>query len=193
MGFMHPVVRAILVHFWLAYDHPFEDGNGRTARALFDWSMRTQGYWLTEYLSISRIFRMAPANYIRAFLYTAGDARDTTYFVVYHLEVMERALREFQDYLKGKVRELRAFEESIRQDEFNYRQVALLRNAVREPLNRYTFRSHARSHGVTFQTARTDLLTLRDRRLLTMRRVGRQYQFSPAPDLADRLRSADPG
>src|SRR6266511_1498217 len=28
-GFIHPVVRAIVLHFWLAYDHPFEDGNGR--------------------------------------------------------------------------------------------------------------------------------------------------------------------
>lgn len=33
--YMHPLIRAIILHFWLAYDHPFEDGNGRTARALF--------------------------------------------------------------------------------------------------------------------------------------------------------------
>ena len=37
---IHPVIRAILLHFWLAYDHPFEDGNGRTARALFYWYMQ---------------------------------------------------------------------------------------------------------------------------------------------------------
>ena len=49
------VVRAILVHFWLAYDHPFVDGNGRTARALFYWVMAREGYWLCEYVSISRI------------------------------------------------------------------------------------------------------------------------------------------
>ena len=53
--FIHPVIRAIILHFWLAFDHPFEDGNGRTARALFYWYMRTHGYWLVEYLSISRI------------------------------------------------------------------------------------------------------------------------------------------
>lgn len=39
VGFVHPVVRAVIVHFWLAYDHPFEDGNGRTARTLFYWCM----------------------------------------------------------------------------------------------------------------------------------------------------------
>ncbi len=69
-SFIHPVVRAILLHFFLAYDHPFEDGNGRTARALFYWAMRTNGYWLAEYLSISRILREAPAQYSRAFLFT---------------------------------------------------------------------------------------------------------------------------
>jgi len=42
-SFIHPAVRAILLHFWLAYDHPFVDGNGRTARALFYWSMLHAG------------------------------------------------------------------------------------------------------------------------------------------------------
>jgi Fic family protein len=37
--FVHPVIRGIILHFWLAYDHPFVDGNGRTARALFYWQM----------------------------------------------------------------------------------------------------------------------------------------------------------
>ena len=38
-GFLHPVIRAIVLHFWVGYDHPFADGNGRLARALFYWSM----------------------------------------------------------------------------------------------------------------------------------------------------------
>ena len=56
-GFLHPVVRAILLHFWIGYDHPFADGNGRTARALFYWSMLRSGYWLAQYISISSILR----------------------------------------------------------------------------------------------------------------------------------------
>src|SRR3546814_850888 len=42
--FLHPIVRAIAVHFQIGYDHPFCDGNGRTARALFYWSMLSSGY-----------------------------------------------------------------------------------------------------------------------------------------------------
>lgn len=60
-GFVHPVLRSIILHFWLAYDHPFIDGNGRTARALFYWSMLHHGYWLCEFISISPIILKAPA------------------------------------------------------------------------------------------------------------------------------------
>ncbi len=51
--FVHPIVRAVLCHFWLAYEHPFRDGNGRVARALFYWCLLRHGYDLAEYLSIA--------------------------------------------------------------------------------------------------------------------------------------------
>ena len=54
-NFIHPIIKGIIIHFVLAYIHPFVDGNGRTARSLFYWYMIKKGYWLTEYLSISRI------------------------------------------------------------------------------------------------------------------------------------------
>src|SRR5262249_52098428 len=51
--FVHPFIRAVLLHFMLSYEHPFVDGNGRTARALFYWCMLRRKYWLTEFLAIS--------------------------------------------------------------------------------------------------------------------------------------------
>lgn len=183
-GFIHPVVRAILLHFWLAYDHPFEDGNGRTARALFYWAMKRQEYWLTEYLSISRILRKAPSRYTMAYLYSETDDRDTTYFVLYQLDVIRRAIEELRAYLRRKMEEVREVEALIRQsDEFNHRQLAVLAHALRHPHQRYTFDSHRRSHRVTYQTARTDLLNLRDRGLLQMTRSGKQFVFRPAENL----------
>jgi Fic family protein len=112
--FIHPVVRAILLHFWLAYDHPFVDGNGRTARVLFSWSLRTKGYWLVEYLSISKILREAPSKYSRAFLLTESDEGDTTYFLLHQLEVIERAIEELHKYLRRKVAEVRDVERLLR-------------------------------------------------------------------------------
>lgn len=189
--FMHPVVRAILLHFWLAYDHPFEDGNGRTARALFYWSMRTQGYWLVEYLSISSILRKAPTKYARAFLLTETDERDATYFLIYNLHVMERAVKEMHAYLRRKTREVSEIERAIKSSaEFNHRQLALLSNALRSGDRSYTFRSHAGSHNVTHETSRRDLQRLAEQGLLTSRRAGRRIVFSPPADLAERLATA---
>jgi len=136
-----------LLHFWLAYDHPFEDGNGRTARALFYWYMRTRGYWLVEYLSISRILADAPAKYGRAFLLTETDERDTTHFIVYQLDVVQRAVDELHAYLDRKVKEVRDVERLMRTEsaEFNHRQLALLGHAIRNSGQVYTFQRTPRA------------------------------------------------
>lgn len=187
--FVHPVIRAILLHFWLAYDHPFEDGNGRTARILFFWSMRKQGYWLVEYLPISKILREAPAKYARAFLETETDEGDTTYFLVHQLRVIERAVDQLHRYLRRKTEEVRETVKLLRGDEsFNFRQLALLSDALRHPDRSYALGKHAEIHRVTHETARADLGTLVDRGLLTRRRLGRSYVFESTPDLAAQLK-----
>jgi Fic family protein len=186
--FVHPVVRAIVLHFWLAYDHPFEDGNGRTARALFYWYMRTRGYWLVEYLSISRILRNAPSQYARSFLLTETDNRDVTYFIDYQLRVIKRAIKELHDYLGRKAEELRNVERLMkRSPAFNHRQLALLSYALRNPDGFFTFRTHADSHGVTHETARNDLLPLVEKGLLTRTTVRGRHVFRPRPNLPDLL------
>jgi Fic family protein len=187
--FVHPVVRAILLHFWLAYDHPFEDGNGRTARILFFWMMRVRGYWLAEYLPISRFIRKAPAKYAGAFMETETDGGDATYFLLHQLGVIERAIDDLHVYLQRKIAEVHDVERLLDGAEgLNGRQLALLTDAVRHPESSYTFSSHARNRRVTHETARSDLSTLTERGLLVRRRRGREYAFEPAPDLAERLR-----
>lgn len=188
-SFVHPVIRAILLHFWLAYDHPFLDGNGRTARALFYWHMRTHGYWLVEYLSISRILRKAPTKYTRAFLLTETDDGDTTYFLLHQLDVIRQAVEELHVYLRRKVREIQDLERLIKNaDELNHRQLALLSDAVRHPNSRYTYRSHAASHRVAEETARSDLIHLLDKGLLQRRKAGHKHVYSAVPDLPKALR-----
>jgi Fic family protein len=186
--FVHPVIRGILLHFWLAYDHPFEDGNGRTARALFYWFMRTRGYWLVEYLSISRILRKAPGKYSKSFLLTETDEGDTTYFLLFQLQVIERATNELHQYLRRKMAEIRDVERLIKgASGFNHRQLALLSDALRTGDRTYTFGGHAASHSVTHETGRTDLADLTDRGLLLRQQVGRRYFFVAPPDLSIRL------
>lgn len=191
--FIHPTIRAIILHFMLAYDHPFTDGNGRTARALFYWSMLNQGYWLTEYISISRILKSAPSEYARAYLYTETDERDVTYFVVHQLEVILRALKDLQKYLVRKVGEVQEVEGMILKsptlrNRLNHRQIAVLGHGLRHPNVMYRIEGHRQSHNVTYDTARTDLLELFDLGLLEKNRSGRAFIFVAPANLAERLK-----
>jgi len=97
--FDHPILKAIVLHFWLAYIHPFPDGNGRTSRALFYWYALKNEYWQFEYLSISRVVLKAPVQYIRAFLYSEIDECDLTYFITFHLRTIRLAIKDLQQYL----------------------------------------------------------------------------------------------
>lgn len=187
-GFMHPVIRAITLHFWLAYDHPFVDGNGRTARALFYWSMLNSGFWLCEYISISHIILKAPVQYARAFLHTETDDNDLTYFVLYHLDVIRRAIEELHDYIQRKTEQIRKLERELRTIlVLNHRQRALISHALRHPDQRYTIKWHRVNQNIVYQTARTDLLNLRDRGFFESKKIGKSWVFTPVPNLDEKL------
>ena len=184
--FIHPVVRAVSLHFYLSYIHPFTDGNGRTARALFYRSMLRQGYWPAEFLSISRLLQQAPVRYGRSFLYTETDGSDFTYFLLHQLEVICKAIDELLEYLEFKVSEVRGLERALRDyPGLNHRQLALLSHALNHPDTIYTFDSHRTSHNVVYQTARADLLDLEALGFLERRQVGRQYRFHSSDRVGD--------
>jgi Fic family protein len=187
--YIPPVVRAILTHFMLAYDHPFVDGNGRTARLLFYWSMLNQDYWLAEFLPISRLLKKAPAQYARSFLYSEQDEGDLTYFVLYQLKIIQRAVTDLHDYLARKVAEDQRLRKTLRSmsGTFNHRQLALLEHALKNPAARYTVVSHGTSHRIVPQTARTDLRDLEQRGFLLRTATGRGHAWEPVPDLAGLL------
>ena len=188
-AFIHPVVRAVTLHFWLAYDHPFVDGNGRTARALFYWAMLHHNYWLFEFVSISRILNRAQGQYARSFLATETDGNDLTYFLLAQLKVIDQAIKELEDYIERKTREVQQFEEQLAdRDGLNHRQLLLLRHGIKHPGFRdYSIRSHGANHKVSYQTARTDLLDLERLGLLERYKQGRQFLFRAPADLVKRL------
>lgn len=192
LPFVHPVLRAILLHFMIGYDHPFADGNGRTARALFYWSMARSGYWLMEYTSISHILRKAPAKYMRAYLYTETDNNDTTYFLLHQLQTIRQGIAALHDYVERKSREQKETERLLAaspalRGRFNHRQTALLNHALRNAGEAYRVDAHQRSHAVVYQTARRDLQELEAQGLLEKTKQGNAHVFYAPADLRDRL------
>jgi len=196
VAFIHPIIRAILLHFILAYDHPFVDGNGRTARALFYWSVSKSGYWVMEFLSISRIIKMAQVQYGKAFLYTETDDNDTTYFVIHQLEVINKAIKQLQIFLDKKVKDIEYSETLLRGSQrlkgrLNLRQLGLLRHALKHPSFVYTIKEHQNTHGIVYETSRNDLLKMSDSLdLLIKQKAGRSFIFISPEDLQDRIQKA---
>jgi len=190
--YLHPAVRAAIVHFWLAYDHPFIDGNGRTARGLFYWSMLHEGYWLAEFLSVSRLLRKAPAQYARSFLYTETDENDLTYFVLHQLDTVLHAIADLQKHLEREMQKTRETERLLRPGSgLNHRQIAVLSRCLKKPSSRFTIASHQRSHAIAYGTARTDLQDLARRGFLTLQVEGKRQVFAAATDLGDAITRLD--
>lgn len=191
--FLHPLILSILLHFMVGYDHPFVDGNGRTARALFYWSMAKHGYWMMEYISISAILKMGPAKYARSYLYTENDANDTTYFLDFNSRVIIRAIINLQQYLGRKAKEIKQVENILDSSLFtkylNYRQLAIISYALRNPTGTYSIESHRKSHNVSYPTARSDLLELVEYDLLKKRKLGNTFIFTPDENMQVKLKS----
>ncbi|RDB44123.1 Fic family protein [Halomonas sp. DQ26W] len=189
-----PVIKAIILHFMIGYDHPFVDGNGRTARALFYWYLAKNKYWLIEYISISRILKRSLARYIKSYLYTETDDADLTYFIDHQMKVIQMSIQELHDYLREKNKQIQDTKELLRStnlvDKLNYRQIQLIERALKNPGEEYTINQHKKEYEISYQTARTDLLKLSDKlELLRKRKDRKKDVFSVPNDLAFRIQS----
>jgi len=158
--FIHPIIKGIIIHFMLAFIHPFVDGNGRTARSLVYWYMMKKGYWLTEYLSISRIIYRNKAKYEKAFLYTEADSYDLSYFIQYNLVTMKKAYEELKAYLQRKISERDSITKLKGIKSINIRQARIIQNLYKDNDSIITAKEVATQFAVTDKTARTDLQAL---------------------------------
>ncbi len=158
--FIHPIIRGIIVHFMLAFMHPFVDGNGRTARALFYWYMLKEGYKLTEYMSISRVIAKSKSNYEKAFRYVENDGNDMGYFVAYNLGALEISFQQLRDYIQRKQREKSAANSFMMAGNINQRQALVLQRLKEEPETIFTVKDVQEQFSVSSMTARKDLSDL---------------------------------
>ena len=165
-AFIHPIIRGIIIHFMVAYMHPFVDGNGRTARALFYWYMLKEKYWMTEYLSISRIIAKSKKSYEKSFRYAELDNNDIGYFVTYNLEVLQKAFQQLQLYIQRKTAEKEASADYMRLGNINERQAQIIQMYVDKPKEIHTIKDFEIRFSVTAMTAKRDVMGLVNRRIL---------------------------
>lgn len=192
---MHPVIKASVLHFMIGYEHPFVDGNGRTARAVFYWHMLRRDRAEFLGIAISPVILGAYAGYPQAFADVEHDSGDLTYFVEYKLGVIERAIDAARARAVEQVGRLRTAPEiTLTGATLNLRQRLVLEHALREPDAVFTAIGHAATHGVTTMTARTDLKALATLGFLRTFKDGREVHFVASADLRERLaRAGGPG
>ncbi len=187
---IHPIIKGTMLHFGLAYDHPFVDGNGRTARALMYWYILSRGYSLFQYLSISKHFLRAPGQYVKAYLYTEHDDNDLTYFLVYNLASVSFALKDLRKYLHEKQGEVVKANQLLNKVRgLNLRQKSLIYHSIQHADTVYTIEAHKNSHGIAYETARKDLMLLVKKGFLKEQKEGkRMLIFMPSGKVLEKLK-----
>jgi Fic family protein len=169
-NFIHPIVKAIILHFMIGYIHPFGDGNGRTARAIFYWSIIKSGYWLFEYVSISKLIQEKRSDYDKSFVYTETDDFDVTYFIYNQVETISKAVQLLNEYVDKKQKDFYEFmdwaKKSPVSQKLNWEQLEILKKAVRSPGREFTAKQMSDDFGIMINTARKYLNKLVDLDLL---------------------------
>jgi Fic family protein len=177
--FYYPVEKAAILHFMIGYEHPFCDGNGRTARAVFYWYLLRKGWWLVEFLSISSLLKR-PAwrkRYEQAYLDVETCGFDLTYFVLFQMDCLVEAAKELHAHIDREQKDAKAIEGLLR-GVLNQRQLDLVRHARRHDGYVYTAAEHASWQGISLNSARTDLEGLRTKGFLELSKRGRTKVYT---------------
>jgi Fic family protein len=184
--FIHPIIKASVLHFMVGYIHPFGDGNGRTARALFYWYMIKKGYNLLKHISISRAIMQSRTSYDKAFLKTEHDDNDLTYFILYSVKSLRVAFENLVKYTEKKkeersratslVPQLMAQGLSKRQADL----IALLNSKSKDKISIFTLSDYASNNHIVRQTASRDLAELEEKGYLNKMRNGKNYIYTLA-------------
>ncbi len=186
--FIYPIIRAIVLHFMIGFNHPFVDGNGRLARAIFYDSVLKSDYDAFAYISISQAILQARVRYGYAFQFVETDENDMTYFIHHQLDIICKSVAQLREHLAKKREKINQIGIELRKLPLNYRQLALLSHALKHPGHAYTINSHRNSHNCAYATSRADLLNLVNYGLLEKMFINRKSLGFAAPhDLNARI------
>ena len=177
-SFIHPIIKAIMLHFWMGYLHPFTDGSGRLARLLFYWYLVKKGYWAFVYLPISKVIKKSPKQYIMAYVYSEQDDNDMTYFLDYNIRKIKLAVKDFTEYLeKQAVKNMQMKRQCDAKYKLNIRQVQLLQYIHGDSDERTTLTAHMNVNQIAKMTASKDLKDLVKKGFLVINKQGRNVYY----------------
>ncbi len=184
--FIHPILKAIMLHFWFAYIHPFADGNGRLSRTLFYWYLLRQKYWLISYIPISTVIKNSPSQYADAYSFSEQYNNDLTYFIDYNIRKLQQALLMFEKHVERVKEKSQEIDRLLPDEDLNGRQKQVLHHLLGKPEDGTTVTQHAQFHEVSWLTASQDIKALKDKKYITSQKSGRSVIYYAS----DKLRQA---
>lgn len=157
--FVHPLVKACILHYLIVAIRPFKDGNGRMARLLAQMYLLRQGYWVAAFISVSNVISKFGIQYHKSFVQVQTDQNNIGYFIQFYLQSVQMAYKSIRGFA------LRISKEKVEKSVpkipgYNERQTAVLQWLKEDGGKIVTIRELRSVYGVSKETARTDLTAL---------------------------------
>lgn len=180
-SYLHPFIKAVILHFCIGYEHPFRDGNGRVARTLFYWYLFKNDFSAFRYIAISLLLKKAPVKYGKSYLYTETDEMDLTYFIEYQSDIVIRAIDKFKKSYKDTALEIERFNDWLFRSglygKLTDKQRIVFQVAKSGLADFFTVRDVERNLGCSYNTAATTLNGLVALNIFKKVKEGREWHY----------------
>jgi Fic family protein len=176
--FIHPVVKACIIHFYIAYVHPFFDGNGRVSRAFSYMYLLKNKYEFFKFFSISNVVNKKRSKYYKAIKDTEDYDSDLTYFIATYVEMTRDSIYEVIEKLMKELKHETLMQTLVNDEVYlNDRQKKYLNYMKRKDNNLTTIENYQKRMKVAYETARRDLTELTELGLFKKVKKGKKYIF----------------
>ncbi|MBI5150725.1 MAG: Fic family protein [Candidatus Omnitrophica bacterium] len=179
-GFIHPIIKASFVHLYFVHIHPFFDGNGRTARALFYFDLIRNEYEFFKYFSISVAVQKAKGKYYKAIRNSEIHEGDFTYFLLYMAETILESIHLVKARIAHHYQKEFVIDRINKDGVFlNDRQQKFVKKFFVMDQRVITIRKYQDWFKVVYETARRDLDDLHQKKVLVKGKQGKAYVYRP--------------
>lgn len=171
---IHPLIKAAIVHLHFVQVHPFDDGNGRSARVLSNLYLMKEDYQFINFLSPSDYFDHHRAEYYKAIQNVRVHDNDTTFFILYYLRALVEQMEDVQAEIKkeGKARDIKDILSQKEQAQLDKKQIKTLKWMLENP-EKMTTKKYCKLCHCSDETARKDFNQLIEAGIIEKRGRGR--------------------
>jgi len=166
-----PVLKAALAHLWFVTIHPFEDGNGRIARAIADMALARSEGSSRRFYSMSAEIREQRGDYYRILEQTQRGTMDISRWIEWFLSCLTGAIAGAQTALSGVIAKARYWE-TLRDVPLNERQRLVINRLLEGFEGKLTTSKWATLTKSSTDTALRDIQQLVERGVLIKNRGG---------------------